>query len=134
MAGWHLLVASNNSTNGTSSSVKLTGCRGGAHTARPGNLIEAITHLKSVVAFTRWTISVPGMSVGVLLVARLTPPTRAGGIISETNFKFFLQFCAYAALYCIFNLVVLAYYLANPPGTNGRSDVYKVNWIVVIAL
>lgn len=31
-----------------------------------------------------------------------------GGIVSETNYKFFIQFTFYAALYCIFMVTVLA--------------------------
>lgn len=38
---------------------------------------------------------------------------RAGGIISETSFKFFIQFLVYAALYCVFCLIVSAYYTAK---------------------
>jgi hypothetical protein len=44
---------------------------------------------------------------------KLTRIYRAGGIISETNFKFFIQFCTYAALFCFFLLVVSAYFTAE---------------------
>lgn len=38
---------------------------------------------------------------------------RAGGIVSETTYKFFIQFCVYAMSYCTFTLVVSAYYVAQ---------------------
>lgn len=41
-----------------------------------------------------------------------------GGIVSETSFKFFVQFTFYAAVYCIFALVVSAYTLSQQI-TNG---------------
>lgn len=33
---------------------------------------------------------------------------RVGGVVSETSFKFFVQFVAWAAILCIFTLIVLA--------------------------
>ena len=38
---------------------------------------------------------------------------RVGGVVSETSFKFFIQFVAWTAIYCIFNLVVTAIFLAE---------------------
>lgn len=38
---------------------------------------------------------------------------RVGGVVSETSFKFFIQFVAWTAVYCVFNLVVMAYFLAE---------------------
>ena len=32
---------------------------------------------------------------------------RVGGVVSETSFKFFTQFVAWTAIYCIFNLIVV---------------------------
>jgi palmitoyltransferase len=37
----------------------------------------------------------------------------AGGIISETTYKFFIQFLCYGMLYCIFTLVVSVYYIVQ---------------------
>ena len=39
--------------------------------------------------------------------------SRVGGVVSETSFKFFTQFVGWTAIYCIFNLVVAAYFLAE---------------------
>ena len=36
---------------------------------------------------------------------------RVGGVVSETSFKFFVQFVGWTAVYCIFNLIVAAYFL-----------------------
>ena len=33
--------------------------------------------------------------------------SRVGGVVSETSFKFFVQFVAWAAILCIFTLIVL---------------------------
>ena len=38
---------------------------------------------------------------------------RVGGVVSETSFKFFLLFAAWTAIFCIFNLIVVAYFLAE---------------------
>lgn len=38
---------------------------------------------------------------------------RVGGVVSETSFKFFIQFVGWTAIYCIFNLIVAAYFLAE---------------------
>lgn len=38
---------------------------------------------------------------------------RVGGVVSETSFKFFIQFVVYTAVFCIFVLVVSAYYTAE---------------------
>ena len=34
--------------------------------------------------------------------------TRVGGVVSETSFKFFIQFVAWAAIFCIFTFIVMA--------------------------
>lgn len=39
--------------------------------------------------------------------------SRVGGVVSESSHKFFLQFVFYTALFCGFNLVVLANFLAE---------------------
>ena len=38
---------------------------------------------------------------------------RVGGVVSETSFKFFIQFVGWTAIYCFFNLIVAAYFLAE---------------------
>ncbi|KAI9795214.1 MAG: palmitoyltransferase pfa5 [Piccolia ochrophora] len=40
-------------------------------------------------------------------------PDRVGGIVSMMNFKFFIQFLVYAALYCIFVLVFMAVFVSE---------------------
>lgn len=56
----------------------------------------------------------------------------AGGVIAENNFKFFIQFCFYTASYCLFVLIVTAYYLDKIGSRPG--GVYKIDWIVTIVL
>ena len=34
--------------------------------------------------------------------------SRVGGVVSETNFKFFLQFVSWTAVYCTFILIFMA--------------------------
>jgi len=36
---------------------------------------------------------------------------RVGGIVSEHNFKFFVQFVSYTAIYCLMIVVVMAIYV-----------------------
>jgi hypothetical protein len=38
---------------------------------------------------------------------------RVGGVVGENSFKFFVQFVAYAFLYCLFVVVVTAIYLSE---------------------
>jgi membrane protein DedA with SNARE-associated domain len=38
---------------------------------------------------------------------------RAGGIISETNQKFFVQFVVYATIYWAFVLIVMGFFVAE---------------------
>ena len=38
---------------------------------------------------------------------------RVGGVVSEMSFKFFIQFVGWSAIYCVFNLTVAAYFLAE---------------------
>ena len=38
---------------------------------------------------------------------------RAGGIVSETNFKFFTQFCTYTVFFCAFLVITTAYFLSQ---------------------
>ncbi|KAJ9603972.1 Palmitoyltransferase pfa5 [Cladophialophora chaetospira] len=55
-----------------------------------------------------------------------------GGIVSETSFKFFIQFTGWAALFCLHALVVMAYYFAKR-----RSEEHgflNVHWLLVLIL
>lgn len=36
-----------------------------------------------------------------------------GGVVSETSFKFFIQFVVYTAVFCVFVLIVCAYFTAE---------------------
>lgn len=45
--------------------------------------------------------------------AKILPFFRVGGIISETNFKFFLQFVLYASVYWLHVLVFMAVFVAE---------------------
>ena len=53
-----------------------------------------------------------------------------GGIVSETSFKFFIQFTGWAALFCLYTMVVMAYYLARR-----RSEEHgflNVHWLLTL--
>ncbi|RJE18260.1 palmitoyltransferase pfa5 [Aspergillus sclerotialis] len=54
-----------------------------------------------------------------------------GGVVSETSFKFFIQFVFYTAVYCIFALIVTAYYTAQLKRSTGRINAH---WAVGIGL
>ncbi|GIJ85796.1 palmitoyltransferase pfa5 [Aspergillus pseudoviridinutans] len=54
-----------------------------------------------------------------------------GGVVSETSFKFFIQFIVYTMLYCIFVLIVFAIYTAELRREAGRTNAH---WIVCLAL
>jgi len=47
-----------------------------------------------------------------------------GGAVGENNFKFFIQFTGYTALYCIHVLVVMALYVAKQKRTQVRQLFY----------
>ncbi len=53
-----------------------------------------------------------------------------GGIVSETSFKYFIQFCFYVALFCTHTLVVMAYFFAERQRDHYELD---VNWILILA-
>lgn len=38
---------------------------------------------------------------------------RVGGVVSETSFKFFIQFVVYTTVFCAFVLIVTAIYTAE---------------------
>lgn len=47
---------------------------------------------------------------------------RVGGVVSESSYKFFLQFVFYTALFTFFNLIVCAIFVAEL-----RSDVSSMS-------
>ncbi|EEH21677.2 hypothetical protein PABG_03893 [Paracoccidioides brasiliensis Pb03] len=54
-----------------------------------------------------------------------------GGVVSETSFKFFIQFLFYAVLFTTFNLVVMAVFVAEHRNKNGKLIVH---WILILAV
>ena len=54
-----------------------------------------------------------------------------GGVVSETSFKFFIQFTAWTSLFCLFVLIIMAIFLAE---MNRNTGFINVHWIVTIAL
>ncbi|KAJ9666204.1 Palmitoyltransferase pfa5 [Coniosporium apollinis] len=56
-----------------------------------------------------------------------------GGIVSETNLKFFLQFVVYAALYTLFMLVVLAVFVAEQVRIGLGRDAWLIGILVCSA-
>ncbi|GAQ09378.1 palmitoyltransferase pfa5 [Aspergillus lentulus] len=53
-----------------------------------------------------------------------------GGVVSETSFKFFIQFIVYTMFYCMFVLIVFAIYTAELRREAGRTNTH---WIVCLA-
>lgn len=53
-----------------------------------------------------------------------------GGIVSETSFKFFIQFLFYTALFCTHTLIFTAYFLAQRTKEGYRLDVH---WVLLLA-
>ncbi|KAJ5381660.1 Palmitoyltransferase pfa5 [Penicillium cataractarum] len=54
-----------------------------------------------------------------------------GGVVSETSFKFFIQFVVYTAIFCGYLLIVTAYYTAEIRRNTGGANAY---WAVCIGL
>lgn len=54
-----------------------------------------------------------------------------GGVVSETSFKFFIQFLVYTAMFCAFTLIVTAYFTAELKRQTGSVNPY---WCVCIGL
>ncbi|KAJ5182782.1 hypothetical protein N7492_000398, partial [Penicillium capsulatum] len=54
-----------------------------------------------------------------------------GGVVSETSFKFFIQFVVYTALFCAFALIVAAYFTAELRRNTGSVNPH---WCVCIGL
>ncbi len=55
-----------------------------------------------------------------------------GGIVSETSFKFFVQFTGWAALFCLHTLVVVAYYFARR--RREEHSFLNVHWLLTLIL
>jgi hypothetical protein len=90
----------------------------GHHTVQPAaslRLIERITVGKLIDVREKWIISVLGkllwLSTGRSV--KLLTGHRVGGVVSETSFKFFIQFVVYTAIFCGYLLIVSAYYTAE---------------------
>lgn len=45
--------------------------------------------------------------------AKILTSSRVGGIVSETTFKFFIQFVSYGSIYCLHVLVFMAIFVAE---------------------
>ncbi|KAJ6072317.1 hypothetical protein N7467_010402 [Penicillium canescens] len=54
-----------------------------------------------------------------------------GGVVSETSFKFFIQFVFYTSLFCSFTLIVFAYFTAELRRQTGGANPH---WCVCIGL
>ncbi|KAL2002866.1 hypothetical protein VTN02DRAFT_5703 [Thermoascus thermophilus] len=54
-----------------------------------------------------------------------------GGVVSETSFKFFIQFVFYTAVFCIFNIIVLSIFVAELRREEGHVNAH---WLVVLGL
>ena len=52
-----------------------------------------------------------------------------GGIVSETSFKYFIQFTGWAALLCLSTLIWLSYFFAK---RRREEDFVNVHWILVL--
>lgn len=106
-----------NSTIRTCSSVKATADQFGVLPVSIGSPTEPTTAVRWADACGRWTTFAPGelfcfpqqcvqVFHGSLLM--FCRKSRVGGIISETSFKFFLQFVSYAAAFWMFIVIVMA--------------------------
>ena len=62
-------------------------------------------------------VSSKSLFVYTIQSRRIVLPTnseaRVGGVVSETSFKFFVQFVFWAAIYCTYNLTVMAIFVAE---------------------
>lgn len=54
-----------------------------------------------------------------------------GGVVSETSFKFFIQFTFYGALFTLHLLVVVAYFFAR---RRQESNFLNAHWVVLLAI
>lgn len=109
---------------------------GGVANAPTGSLIALTIVVMLADAYTRWIITVHGMSHTDfrhyhLSVARLTIP-RVGGVVGENSFKFFVQFVAYTCISCVFVATVMGIFLREQLASTVRSTArpnLKLFWI-----
>lgn len=90
----------------------------GHHTAQPAassRPTERIIVGKLIDVREKWTISVLGKLLWLSKErsVKLLTDHRVGGVVSETSFKFFIQFVVYTAIFCVYLLIVSAYYTAE---------------------
>jgi len=55
-----------------------------------------------------------------------------GGVVGERSYKFFVQFVSYAAIYCIFIIIVMAVFFAEQKGVT--NAVVQAHWIAILGL
>lgn len=72
------------------------------HCRELGRCVRKMDH------FCPWYICLLAVNTNFLLTY-----CRVGGVVSETSFKFFIQFVFYTCLFCSFALIVLAYFTAE---------------------
>lgn len=61
----------------------------------------------------KWITSAHGESHLVFNDRTRLTFSRVGGVVSETSFKFFIQFVFYTMVFCLFCLIVCAYFVAE---------------------
>ena len=54
-----------------------------------------------------------------------------GGVVSETSFKFFIQFTGWTVLFTLFNLITMAKFVAEYRNVTGTANIH---WIITTAL
>ncbi|KAG7008442.1 hypothetical protein G7Y79_00005g015830 [Physcia stellaris] len=74
---------------------------------------EEITNLRSLYTKDAFTCEGDGRPVWCSTCLNFKPDSEVGGVISENSFKFFIQFVFWAAIYCIYNLTVMALFVAE---------------------
>ncbi|OBT53506.1 hypothetical protein VE04_08126 [Pseudogymnoascus sp. 24MN13] len=88
----------------------------GVVNAPTGSQTEPITAAILEDVSTRWIITVHG---------------KVGGVVGENSFKFFVQFVAYAFLYCLFVVVVTAIYLSEDLSNTSELNGHFVALVAV---
>ena len=85
-----------------------------------GSLLPMV---RSILRLQIW----PRSQVGTYWLTHLQwRSCRVGGIIGETSFKYFIQFLIYAALYCLFILIIMVVFVAE-----GIHQV-RINWYLLL--
>lgn len=109
----------------------MMGDRRGALSVGSSKRIESITVAILVVVFGSWTISAHGTCISLMNETGRThglTSSRVGGVVSESSFKYFLQFVVYAAMWTGFVLIVLAIYMAELRRNVGSGQRFDVKW------